>query len=697
MSLPARFGRQAHAICCLALLTAGAPALAGGVRLLRDADGLRVWSAPCTHRVLLEDELPAEPRSEGVVLSAARNEWASVQLILRSGRDLPAVSVAAEGLLDAVVRWAEFVQVQNRSSQQAVGRDCVIADPLLPAPEHSLVAGHNQPVWITFKVPLDAEPGLREASATISAAGRPLASVPISLRVWDFALPDDCRPIILGNLWTRDEWLARYTAADPWPIWQQYLRDLREHRINAIAYPGYISGVWTEDTEPEGLDAWADRLHYALDELGFRRCRFPSVAGASAGQWAGIPIFERSRPEGCIWIFADSCAERELAPGADARWDTRGGGLGIFAPARPPAPNGSWAEYAVEVTGEDAGEYELILQVTPIQEAEAREVWWDGQRVGEFELGAAKGDPRGFLHTGCTLTLTPGAHRLRVVFTKVFGYADKLGAIILRRPTAAPVEDLELQSLALTDEFRAAYAVHLRRGMQFYRDHGWADAPQLKLWDEPAVSDYLPVRLVYRFAREVLPDAHLELSEEPSAFLADTANVWTPYMTSFNPEAVAERQQAGDEVWFYANALHGVDCPGAGIRLIPWLLWRYHLDGYLLWSVNYAMQDPWTAPSASAVDAYKRGTFIYPHPGDGGPVDTVRWEVLRDGLEDYACFELLASLADRADDPEATRAALDAEVAALAPAMDDLRLDDEAIEAARERLCGLIEQLSRRQ
>ena len=204
------------------------------------------------------------------------------------------------------------------------------------------------------------------------------------------------------------------------------------------------------------------------------------------------------------------------------------------------------------------------------------------------------------------------------------------------------------------------------------------------------------MKLVYEFARQVLPEAHFELSEEPSDFLAGSANVWTPYIAWFDPARAAERRRAGDEVWLYANALHGVDCPGAPIRLIPWLLWRYRLDGYLLWSVNYARQDPWTTPSNSAADSFKRGTFIYPHPKDGTPVDTVRWEVLRDGLEDYACLELLEELAGRADDPAAVRARMDAEVMALAGAPDELSLDDEAIEAVRGRLCALIEQLSRR-
>ena len=87
-----------------------------------------------------------------------RGEWASIQLILRASQGVPSVRVTAEGLPEPQVRWAEFVTVENRSSKQAVGRDATIADPLLPVGQHDLTAGHNQPVWVTFKVPADEKP-----------------------------------------------------------------------------------------------------------------------------------------------------------------------------------------------------------------------------------------------------------------------------------------------------------------------------------------------------------------------------------------------------------------------------------------------------------------------------------------------------------------------------------------------------------
>lgn len=666
------------------------------MRLVCEADGLRVWSAPCTRRVLLQEELSAERTVPAVVLSAARGEWVSVQLILRAETDLAQVAVRAEGLPAPLVRWARFVQVHRRSSPQAVAANAVIADPLMPADECDLRAGHNQPVWVTWRVPENAAAGEQQAALRLSVAGRQIARIPLRLRVWGFTLPAQTRPVILGNLWMRDDWLARYTDAAPWPIWQEYLRNLRAHGINAIASPADLVGIWTEDAEPQGLEEYAERLRYALDELGFVRFRFPGAGGLSGGRWNGIEVFERLQPQKAFWIAGDRCVAQQAAPEAQIRWERRGGVLGIQPLSPATEASGSWVEYQVQATEAQAGSYELLLQVEAVQAEEEREIWWDGQSVARVNQAAALNSPRGFLPTGVVLTVTPGTHRVRLVFARVIGQGDKVAAIILRRPDAAPLEQLELQTLRLTEEFRAAYATHLRRGMQFLRGHGWETKAQLKLWDEPTMAEHVRVRAVYQFARSVLPEARLELSEEPSELLLGAVNVWTPYMNAFDPIAAAQRQQQGEEVWLYANALHGVDCPGAPLRLIGWLLWRYRLDGYLLWSVNYADHDPWSTPSSASTDWFKRGTFIYPHPADGSPVDSVRWEVLRDGLEDYACLELLDALAQRAPDPAAIRARAQAEVMALAASLQELSRDDEALEGARARLCELIEELAQR-
>jgi hypothetical protein len=70
------------------------------------------------------------------------------------------------------------------------------------------------------------------------------------------------------------------------------------------------------------------------------------------------------------------------------------------------------------------------------------------------------------------------------------------------------------------------------------------------------------------------------------------------------------------------------------------MLWRYKLDGYYFWAVNWWRKDPWTTIS-SKEDSFKRGTLIYPSPLTGMPLPSLRLEAFRDGIEDMLMLKIL--------------------------------------------------------
>jgi hypothetical protein len=80
------------------------------------------------------------------------------------------------------------------------------------------------------------------------------------------------------------------------------------------------------------------------------------------------------------------------------------------------------------------------------------------------------------------------------------------------------------------------------------------------------------------------------------------------------------------------------------MRLIPWTLGRHGIKGYMFWSVNYWTTDPWkdTAQNGS----YMRGTLLYPDPKTGEPVNSIRWELFREGLEDFETLRMLRTAMD---------------------------------------------------
>src|SRR5262249_14484467 len=54
----------------------------------------------------------------------------------------------------------------------------------------SLPADLNQPLWVDVHVPKNAAPGDYTGTITVSAAGQRAVTVPVTLTVWDFELPD---------------------------------------------------------------------------------------------------------------------------------------------------------------------------------------------------------------------------------------------------------------------------------------------------------------------------------------------------------------------------------------------------------------------------------------------------------------------------------------------------------------------------
>ncbi len=111
--------------------------------------------------------------------------------------------------------------------------------------------------------------------------------------------------------------------------------------------------------------------------------------------------------------------------------------------------------------------------------------------------------------------------------------------------------------------------------------------------------------------------------------------------------------------WYTAMVPRGrypnrfIDYPLVKMRVIPWLSWCNGVNGYLHYGYNW-----WLSPSGKPPQEDVDQAGKYP-PGDGfivypplteknaSPVSSLRWEVFRDGLEDYEYVYLLKSWKDR--------------------------------------------------
>ncbi len=96
----------------------------------------------------------------------------------------------------------------------------------------------------------------------------------------------------------------------------------------------------------------------------------------------------------------------------------------------------------------------------------------------------------------------------------------------------------------------------------------------------------------------------------------------------------------------YLNRL--MDTPLAKIRMAGPLFYRFKRKGFLHWGYNYwyksqtqQLIDPFSVSDGMAWPNWAYGDTFVVYPGPGGPLDSIRWEVFRESLQDYALFQTL--------------------------------------------------------
>lgn len=148
-------------------------------RLAESPSLLPLWTTPATHKVRAAERAPGEERS-GLQISAARNEFEPVQIIVGPGTGEVSVKVDAFSELGAGQR-IDVARVEYEDGW-AEGLTAVSQTDLV-----SLDSGHGVPFWITVYVPVDAPAGTHETTVWVEWGDQSIA-IPLSLYVFDFTL-----------------------------------------------------------------------------------------------------------------------------------------------------------------------------------------------------------------------------------------------------------------------------------------------------------------------------------------------------------------------------------------------------------------------------------------------------------------------------------------------------------------------------
>ena len=229
-----------------------------------------------------------------------------------------------------------------------------------------------------------------------------------------------------------------------------------------------------------------------------------------------------------------------------------------------------------------------------------------------------------------------------------------------------------------TREYKLAFTAYCQAVQEHLREKGLLHAAYVYWYDEPMTTDYPVVMNGFNKLKEAAPDIRRMLTEQVEPELIGGPNLWCPLTMWYDHERTEERCNAGDQFWWYTCTIPKApypglftDHPGTDFRVWLWLTWKYRIQGILIWASNLwttekaypnLPQNPYEDPMSWVSDDTAKvgekvpwgngdGRFIYPPEAAAsgqqeetildGPVDSIRWEILRDGIEDYEYMVML--------------------------------------------------------
>lgn len=193
-----------------------------------------------------------------------------------------------------------------------------------------------------------------------------------------------------------------------------------------------------------------------------------------------------------------------------------------------------------------------------------------------------------------------------------------------------------------------------------FRDHlkekGWLDNFVQAVGDEPVAGNADSYTTASNLLKQYAPE--LQVIEACLAQnMVGAIDIWVPTLEHLHQHEkfFNERREAGDRIWFYTcvqpegeYANRFVELPLLKTRIMHWINYRYDVEGYLHWGYNFWRPNPWE--NAADADKLQGGDthIVYPAKDGFGIVESIRWEAMRDGIEDH---ELLSQLGET--EPEA--------------------------------------------
>ncbi len=691
----------------LAFLAAPAPAAGPSYGyLIQAGPPCAVWWAEGAYKVLRDDPVPAAV--QGVVrIAAAGNEYEPFLVVLRPSVRLDGVRAAAGPLTGdggrtiaaagISVRHVEYVPVAVPTD--AAGTAGWWPDPLpLYDGPFTAAAGENHALWITVRVPAEAAPGLYKGALTLTAGGWS-CRVPVELTVRAFALPERSSVRSSFGLPTGD--IKAYhnleTREELEKVVDLYYQDMRAHRVAPTSpFELYPMEVRTSGVFWKGGEFVTEGVHGGRRALMIADDRADENVGAKYG--ARIPLAGHTPLKLTVWARTAEAGRPYTVLceffTAEGAWIAGANLLKVFEGAK------EWKQETIEfprLPDEAAG---LDLTLFPAFRDNGGTTrgtaWFD-----DLVLTAAPKGPEArvdsLLEAG-DLEMPLEGMKVDVDFTEF----DRGGRRALDE-LGFNAYDLPLEGLGTgsffsreegmfcgfrqgTPEYGRLIGQYLKQVEDHLAANGWLGREYLYWFDEPDPKDYPFVREGMLNIRRNAPRLTRFITEHrPGPGIMDVTEIGCTIFDRVDPRAVAELAPKGREFWSYLCTgpkspwvTLFIDHPAVNMRIWLWMSYAWGLKGILVWRADYwnsptlfppgVLQNPWQDPMSYTVGygvpfgqvshwGNGDGRFLYPPNRDPaqdrtkylcGPVDSVRWEILREGIEDYEYFVLLRKAVEAA-------------------------------------------------
>ncbi|MFF2409597.1 glycoside hydrolase domain-containing protein [Streptomyces sp. NPDC058092] len=228
------------------------------------------------------------------------------------------------------------------------------------------------------------------------------------------------------------------------------------------------------------------------------------------------------------------------------------------------------------------------------------------------------------------------------------------------------------------DRWREAWGAFLPAFEKHLKGKGWLEDTWLSFDERPIDT----MTVVKNFVHELAPAFDDRISVAGSINtegVASNLSVDWGGIDAMTKEKAAERRKAGKITTFYVYGLPAhpntlAYSPAVESRMLPWISAQRNLDGFLRWSYNSWTSEPFEQP----LHIFTQGDEYVVYPGKDGPMSSIRWEQLKEGIEDY---ELIAQL--RKKDGGADSGALTEALTTATRNLDGRTKDVGDIETAR--------------